>query len=85
MYITSPITWPIAKGLDLWMGEHKAQRFSNMELSELIKLHSEESIKKIGVNHMPLGVQGLDKDAINVMTNIMTSSQVPISDICTPI
>lgn len=24
MYITAPITWPIAKGLDFLMGEHKA-------------------------------------------------------------
>jgi metal transporter CNNM len=32
MYITSPITWPIAKALDVWMGEHKAQRFKNQEL-----------------------------------------------------
>jgi hypothetical protein len=74
MYITAPITWPIAKGLDLWMGEHKAQRFSNMELSELIKLHSITAIKSIGVHHVPEGVQGLDQNAINVMTNVMTSS-----------
>lgn len=36
MYITSPITWPIAKGLDMWMGEHKVRRFNNTELSTLL-------------------------------------------------
>lgn len=44
MYITSPITWPIAKGLDLWMGEHKAQRFANSDLPILMKMHSKEEL-----------------------------------------
>lgn len=53
MYITSPITWPIAKALDVWMGEHKAQRFKNQELQELLKLHSEEAIGKLNESHLP--------------------------------
>lgn len=52
MYITSPITWPFGKLLDLWMGEHTAQRFKNQELQELLKLHSEEAIGKINETHL---------------------------------
>ena len=40
MYITSPITWPIAKGLDMWLGGHKVTRFNNAQLKEIIHLHS---------------------------------------------
>jgi CBS domain containing-hemolysin-like protein len=32
-----------------------------------------------------LDVEGLDHDAIHVMTNVIASSQVPISEICTSI
>lgn len=29
MYVTAPISWPIAKVLDRLIGEHKASRFNN--------------------------------------------------------
>ncbi len=29
MYATAPFSWPVAKLLDIWMGEHKVQRFDN--------------------------------------------------------
>jgi hypothetical protein len=29
MYATFPFSWPVAKLLDIWMGEHKVQRFDN--------------------------------------------------------
>jgi metal transporter CNNM len=45
MYITSPISWPIAKLLDKMMGEHELQRFSNDELRRLIVLHSKAALQ----------------------------------------
>jgi hypothetical protein len=46
MYITAPITWPIAKMLDWWMGEHQvAQRFNKEQLKELIKMHGKEELE----------------------------------------
>ena len=29
MWITSPVSWPIAKFLDIWLGEHRFRRFDN--------------------------------------------------------
>lgn len=84
MYITAPITWPIAKGLDLWMGEHKLRRFNNAELKEIIKLHRKKELALVH-SEMPEGVTGLDNTQANIMTGAMTIGEVPIFDIYTPI
>ena len=53
MYITSPISWPIAKLLDAIMGEHKIHRYANEQLRNLIMLHTKQALKELG-DHGPL-------------------------------
>jgi len=61
MWITCPISWPIAKLLDKLMGEHEIQRFDNDQLKNLILLHSKAALK--GLEHgVPDDVEGLDQD-----------------------
>jgi metal transporter CNNM len=45
-YITSPISWPIAKSLDAMLGEHKLTRFTNDQLKGLVKMHCVEYMKE---------------------------------------
>lgn len=40
MWITAPVSWPIAKILDIWLGEHLFQRYDNDQLKKLVMLHS---------------------------------------------
>lgn len=36
MWITSPVSWPVAKLLDCILGEHKLTRFSNTQFKALV-------------------------------------------------
>jgi metal transporter CNNM len=83
MYGTFPITWPIGKGLDMWMGEHKVRRFNNTELATLLKIHAKEELD--GIHDKPDGVTGLDIDALNLLTTTINSSKTPIVEIVTPL
>ena len=47
MIITCPVSWPIAKILDMLLGEHTLQRFDNSQLRKLIMLHSMDALKKV--------------------------------------
>ena len=40
MIATSPVSYPLAKILDMLLGEHKATRFNNSQLSAIIEMHS---------------------------------------------
>lgn len=61
MYITLPISWPIAKLLDLLMGEHELQRYNNEELRNLILLHTKQALQEMDEDHLPDDVEGLNR------------------------
>ena len=84
MYATSPFSWPVAKLLDIWMGEHKVQRFDNDQLKTLILLHSKNALAEIH-HGMPEGVEGLDDSLTNMMTGALMIGEVQIQEILTPI
>lgn len=71
MYATVPFSWPVAKLLDIWMGEHKVQRFDNDQLKTLILLHSKNALAEIH-HGMPEGIEGLDDSLTNMMTGALT-------------
>ena len=56
MYLTIPITWPVAYLLDKLMGEHSLSRFSNDQLRSLILLHAKATLD--GMEHVE-DVEGL--------------------------
>lgn len=51
MYITSPLSKPIARLLDYLLGAHHKSRFLNNDLKALIELHTFNSLEKINMNN----------------------------------
>ena len=49
MYISSPIAFPIAKVLDLLLGEHTKSRFLNNDLKALIELHTINALENMNI------------------------------------
>lgn len=46
MWITAPISWPIGKLLDIWLGVPKPYRYDNQSLQALIMLHSRKALEE---------------------------------------
>ena len=83
MYCTSPVSWPVAKGLDKMLGEHKLRRFNNEELKQILELHSSQALSKHSPSDIPAGVTGFDNKISRILTNAMTIQNAPITDIYT--
>jgi len=79
MKITSPISWPIAKLLDLMMGEHEVPRFNNLELKHLISLHTKDALKEFSFNSDRSSI-GLDKHQAEMITGALTLESLKIGD-----
>ena len=45
MYATAPVSWPIAKVLDMILGEHKLTRFNNSQLRAIVDMHCKSALK----------------------------------------
>ena len=62
MWVTFPISYPIALLLDKVMGPQEHQRFSTDELQNLIQLHTKQALEKLSSEEveMPEDVSGLD-------------------------
>lgn len=84
MYVTSPISWPIAKLLDLLLGEHHLQRFDNNQLKKLVLLHSMDALKKVE-GHLPEGVDGLSADQAKMIEGAITFQTEVVSSVMSPI
>ena len=63
MIVTSPISWPIAKILDIILGEHKLIRFNTSQLKALIKMHTEKELNIIGEHHYEIAGYGGRRDS----------------------
>lgn len=84
MWLTSPVSWPIAKFLDIWLGEHTLRRFDNNQLTKLVKLHSVNALKKVG-HHLPDGIDGLTYDQARMIEGAITFHQDTCEEIMTKI
>lgn len=84
MWITSPISWPIAKILDLLLGEHHLQRFDNNQLKKLVMLHSRDALKKVE-DHLPDGVDGLSGDQAKMIEGAITFQTEVVEKVMSPI
>jgi metal transporter CNNM len=79
MKITSPISWPLAKILDLIMGEHEITRFNNVELKHLIKLHTKDALRDVSFNGDGEDV-GLDNHQAEMIAGALTLESLKIGD-----
>ena len=71
MYATLPVSWPIAKMLDIIFGEHTIQRFKRQDMSALIDLHSKEELLLLR-SGVPANVVGLDRDITYVLSSALS-------------
>lgn len=85
MWFTCPISWPIAKILDIWLGEHKIQRYDNTQLQKLVKLHSVQALRNVDLHHLPTGVEGLSIDQAKMIEGALTFQQEKCEEIMTKI
>lgn len=83
MYLTSPISWPIAKLLDHMLGEHELQRYNNKELQQLIMLHTKKALEDMGDDHVPDDVEGIDGYGARVMTGALQIHEVNTVEVMT--
>lgn len=49
MYVSSPISFPIAKLLDFLLGKHTKSRFINSDLKALIELHTFNALENLNI------------------------------------
>lgn len=80
MRVTSPISWPIAKLLDLMMGEHEVTRFNNIELKHLISLHTKDALKDVSFNSDTSQIIGLDNHQAEMIAGALTLESLKIGD-----
>ena len=78
MKITSPISWPLAKILDLIMGEHEITRVNNVELKHLIKLHTKDALRDVSFNGDGEDV-GLDNHQAEMIAGALTLESLKLA------
>ena len=83
MYLTFPISYPIAKLLDSLMGHHEVQRFNNDELRNLILLHSKQALQDMDREHLPDDVTGLDRMQSNMIQSALYIQNLTADEIMT--
>lgn len=77
MRITSPISWPLARILDHLMGEHEIERFNNVELGHLIKLHTKDALRDVSFDGEAVG---LDHHQAEMIAGALTLESLKIGD-----
>lgn len=86
MKVTSPFSYPIALSIDYLLGVHGVTRFDNEELKALIKLHTKETIKKVGDgeharDNMLMGSIGIRPELANIMEALVNSSETKAKEL----
>lgn len=86
MYLTYPISYPLALFIDLVVGKHLKSRFANSDLKGLIELHTIDAIKKI--NNAPDEIaedMGLLKEQAQMMIGALEIKEKKVKEIMIPI
>jgi len=71
MLLTSPLSWPISKLLDLMLGEELGTVYNRARLIELLRVTQAET--------------DLNKDEVNILTGALVLQEKKIEDIMTPL
>lgn len=82
MWLTCPVSLPLAWTLDKMLGEHKLQRYDNTQLKKLVMLHSIHALKKVE-DHLPAGVEGLTTQQAKIVEGALTFQTVPCKEVMT--
>lgn len=75
MYITAPISWPIAKLLDWILGEDHGTLYKKSGLKTLVTLH--KSLGEIS--------ERLNQDEVTIITAVLDLKDKPVAEVMTPI
>lgn len=73
MYIMSPISYPIAKLLDSWLGVHHGTTYRRTELKTLVSLHQVD------------GIGELTDDEVTIIASVLDLKEKAISTVMTPL
>ncbi|KAF9934307.1 hypothetical protein FBU30_002446 [Linnemannia zychae] len=73
MYITSPVSYPIAMLLDSWLGVHHGTTYRRTELKTLVSLHQ---VDRIGE---------LTDDEVTIIASVLDLKEKSISSVMTPL
>lgn len=76
MWITSPISWPLAKILDCWLGHHPAKRYNHQQLELIVKMHSKDELAK--EHRLPKGVEGLENLQVKLIDSALKSFDISV-------
>lgn len=67
MYLSSPISFPISKLLDILLGHHSKSRFLNNDLKALIELHTINALEKMNIIEKKIDIES------NINANVSSS------------
>lgn len=81
MYITSPVSWPIAKVLDAWLGKPKAPRFSLAEMQQIVHLHDKADMDKLH-GHLSEDILGLYPQQMYVIQQNLVPDPIQVQTAC---
>ena len=51
MRATAPVSWPIAKLLDIILGEHKHTRYNHNQLQAIVDMHTNTKLNQEDIKH----------------------------------
>ena len=87
MYLTYPISYPLAILIDHVVGKHMKNRFCNSDLRGLIELHTKEQIQKIQEEEKEFmgDDMGLSKEQANFMLGALDIQEKKARDIMIPL
>ncbi|KAF4964936.1 hypothetical protein FSARC_7208 [Fusarium sarcochroum] len=75
MYITAPVSWPIAKLLDWILGEDHGTLYKKSGLKTLVTLH--KSLGELS--------ERLNQDEVTIITAVLDLKDKPVAEVMTPI
>ena len=84
MWSTAPVSWVIAKILDIWLGEHTFQRYDNDQLKKLVHLHSRKALSQVQ-GHLRDGIDGLTIEQAKMIEGAITFQEEPCDEVMTKI
>ncbi|KAK3839906.1 MAG: hypothetical protein J3R72DRAFT_446959 [Linnemannia gamsii] len=73
MYIMSPVSYPIARLLDSWLGVHHGTTYRRTELKTLVSLHQVD------------GIGELTDDEVTIIASVLDLKEKAISTVMTPL